>query len=69
MEEVIPCAAFHPNRSLSGWIGIFIHTSRVKLWVSPTDMATVKPAPKETHYSCKPISDLKFLLKKTPSGK
>jgi hypothetical protein len=30
-------------------------------------MATIKPAPKETHYSCEPISDLKFLFKKTPS--
>jgi hypothetical protein len=28
-----------------------------------------KPAPEETHYSCEPISDLKLLFKKTPSGK
>jgi hypothetical protein len=47
----------------------WIHISRVKCWISPTDIATIKPAPEETHYSYKPISDLKFLFKKTPSGK
>jgi hypothetical protein len=50
---------------LESWIPI----SRVKCWISPTDTATVKPAPEETHYSCEPISDLKLLFKKTPSGK
>jgi hypothetical protein len=47
----------------------WIHISRVKCWISPTNMATVKSAPEETHYSCELISDLKFVFKKTPSGK
>jgi hypothetical protein len=65
MGRAIPCVSFHPNRGLSGWI----HISRVKHWISLTDTATIKPVPEETHYSCQPISDLKFLFKKTPSGK
>jgi hypothetical protein len=43
----------------------WIHSSRVKRWILPTDMATVKPVPEETHYSCEPISEFKFLCKKT----